>query len=267
MDVSVDAETVRMDWESGIARVVLADPDRRNALSVETAAGIVAAFDQLAGSDTRCVVLEGEGPAFSAGGDVSAMVERAETDQPLDESVRHLIHDTGGCVRRVYESEFPTVALLDGPAFGAGAALALACDLQLAHEDARIGFGFRNVGLAVDSGVSYLLPRVVGHNTAMELVYTGRLVDAHEAAELGLVNRVFADEAFADETARMIEQIAEGPTVALRTSKRLLQTDHASMRAAVETEAGASGAVFDSADHAEGVAAFTEDRQPEFDGE
>lgn len=265
MDTASDV--VSVERSSGIARVTLRDPDRRNALSVEMADGIIEAFDALAGTDTRCVVIRGAGPAFSAGGDVAAMIERAETDQPLDESVRHVIHNTGGCVRRVYESEFPTVAAIDGPAFGAGAALAIACDVQLASTDAEIGFGFRNVGLAVDSGVSYLLPRLVGANRAAELVFTGELLDAERAAAMGLLNHVYESDVFEDRVETFVGRIADGPSVALRTSKRLLRTTHASMREAVEHEASAQAAVFDSADHAEGVAAFRDDRQPEFSGE
>lgn len=265
--MEIDSEAVRLTHDSGIARVTLAKPDRRNALSVEMADGIIAAFDRLAGTDTRCVVLAGEGPAFSAGGDVAAMVERAESEQTLDESVRHVIRNTGGCVRRVYESEFPTVALVDGPAFGAGATLAIACDLQVASEGAQIGFGFRNVGLAVDSGVSYLLPKLVGPNTAKELVFTGELMDASRGEELGLLNHVFPADEFEQRAEALIDRIADGPTVALRTSKRLLRANHQSMREAVEQEASAQAAVFDSADHAEGVAAFTESRDPEFTGE
>ena len=264
---TVTTDLVDVTRTDGVARVTLTDPDRRNALSVELANGLIEAFDAVEGTDTRCVVVQTDGPAFSAGGDVGAMVERAEADEPLDESVRHVIRNTGGCVRRVYESAFPTIALIDGPAFGAGAALAIACDLQLAHEDARIGFGFRNVGLAVDSGVSYLLPRLVGTNRALELVYTGELLDADRAAAMGLVNRVVPDESFAVESDRLIDRVASGPSVALRTSKRLLRTDHDSMRAAVASEASAQAAVFDSADHAEGVEAFTENRDPEFTGE
>ncbi len=265
--MEIDSSVVDLRRDAGIARVQLNAPERRNALSVEMADGIIAAFDQLAGTDTRCVVMEGAGPAFSAGGDVSAMIERAEADQSLDESVRHVIHNTGGCVRRVYESEFPTVAVIDGPAFGAGATLAIACDIQIASSDAQIGFGFRNVGLAVDSGVSYLLPRLVGANTANELVFTGELLDADRAADLGLLNHVYPTETFDDRTEELIDRIATGPSVALRTSKRLLRADHASMREAVEHEASAQAAVFDSADHAEGVAAFRENREPEFAGE
>jgi enoyl-CoA hydratase/carnithine racemase len=262
-----DRVELTRDTETGIARLTLTDPQRRNALSVELANGVIAALDSLEGTDTRCVVIEGQGPAFSAGGDVEAMVERADTDQPLDDAVRHVITNTGRCVQRVYECAFPTVAKVTGPAFGAGGNLAIACDVLLFHEDAQIGFGFRNVGLAVDSGTSYLLPRIVGENTALELVYTGELLDADRAAALGLANHVYDDEEFEERAEAMIEEIATGPSVALRTSKRLLRANDSSLQQAIRHEASAQAAVFDSDDHAEGVSAFVEKRDPEFSGQ
>lgn len=261
-----DRVELTRDPESRIARVTLTDPDRRNALSTELASGVVAALDRLEGTDTRCVVVAGEESAFSAGGDVEAMVERADADEPLDDAVRHVIQDTGRCVRRLYESEFPTVAKVTGPAFGAGANLAIAADVLLFHADARIGFGFRNVGLAVDSGTSFLLPRLVGDNVAAELMYTGELLDADRALELGIANHVFDAETFEREAEALIEEIASGPSVALRTSKRLLRADSPSLGQAIRNEASAQAAVFDTEDHAEGVAAFVEKREPEFEG-
>lgn len=263
----LDTDAVRLEREDGIARIVLATPERRNALSVETAHGIADAVTALEGSDARVVVLEGEGPAFCAGGDVSMMVDRHESGEPLEDAVRHIVRDTGRAIRRVAECEFPTVAKVDGPAFGAGGNLAIACDVQLFSESASIGFGFRNVGLAVDSGTSYLLPRIVGDNVARELVFTGELVSGERALDLGLANHVYPDDEFEAEAEAFVTEIAEGPSVALRTSKRLLRHGpDGSLAAAIENEAAAQAAVFDSADHAEGVEAFVEKREPEFEG-
>lgn len=261
-------DAVRLERDGGVARIVLDEPDRRNALSVAVSTGIREALRELEGSDARCVVVEGAGGAFSAGGDVEAMTERLRDDRSLDDAVRHIIRDTGRSIRQVAECELPTVAKIDGPAFGAGANLAIACDMQLMSEDAQIGFGFRQVGLAVDSGTSYLLPRIVGDNVAKELVFTGELVDAERALDIGLVNRVYSTEEFDERAAAFVERIAEGPTVALRTSKRLLRRGpEGTLAAAIENEAGAQAAVFESADHAEGVEAFAERRDPEFRGE
>jgi enoyl-CoA hydratase/carnithine racemase len=132
--------------------------------------------------------------------------------------------------------------------------------------EGRIGFNFEQLGLAVDSGVSYLLPREVGAGVAKELVYTGEILDAERAAELGLANRVFEDDFEADFES-FVGEIAGGPTAALRTSKRLMRRGfEVSLDTAIEHEAAAQGAMFETADHEEGVDAFLERRDPEFGG-
>lgn len=271
-DVTIETEQVRLESDrdgdpDGVVRLVLNDPDRRNALSRDMAAGIVEAVEAIEGTETRCVVLEGRGPAFCAGGDIAAMRALQEEDLPLEAAVRHVIRNTARCIQRVGSCEFPTVAAIDGPAIGAGGALALACDLQLAHEDATLGFGFREIGLSIDSGVSYFLPRYVGDNVARELVYTGEKIDAERALELGLVNSVYDADAFEDGVRGMVDRIAEGPPIALRASKRLLRAGgNGSLAVAIEREAEAQAVALASRDHTEGVDAFLDRREPEFDG-
>jgi len=183
------------------------------------------------------------------------------------EKVRIVIELTGRAVARVAECPLPTVAKVDGAAFGAGANLAIACDVQVASESSTVSFGFRNVGLAVDSGTSHLLPRLVGENVAKELVFTGERLPATEAAEMGVLNRVYPDDEFDERTDELVARIASGPTVALRASKRLLNRgSERSLREAIECEADAQAAVFESADHREGAEAFVERRDPEFEG-
>ncbi|WP_224450038.1 enoyl-CoA hydratase/isomerase family protein [Haloprofundus salilacus] len=269
-DAGDDTEPVILDRdeETGVATITLNNPGLRNALTADVADGIVDALDELEGTDTRCVVVTGSEGSFSAGGDVNAMMELQSGEWSLDEAVRHIIQNTGRCVQRLAECEFPTVAKIEGVAVGAGANVAIACDVQLMSGEARMGFGFRQVGLAVDSGTSYLLPRIVGDNVAKELVFTGELLDADRALELGLVNHVYADEAFDERVDAFVEKIATGPTVALRTSKRLLdQGRELSLLSAIANEAAAQSAVFETADHTEGVESFVGKRSPEFRGE
>lgn len=257
---------VELDVEDGVATVTLNRPDVRNALTDEVSAGILDALDEIEDSDARAVVLTGTEGSFSAGGDIDAMTERLSGDAPLAESVRRIHQDTSRAIERLAKFHLPTVAKIDGAAFGAGANLALACDVQLASADARIGFGFRQVGLAVDTGTSYFLPRIVGINKAKELVFTGELLDAEEARDLGLFNHVF-EEDFEAEVAGFVERIAQGPTVALETSKRALnQGLEQSLDQAMTREAAHQAAVFDSRDHEEGAAAFLEGREPDFEG-
>jgi enoyl-CoA hydratase/carnithine racemase len=261
-----DSEDVLLEVGENVATITINRPEMRNALTEAVSTGLVAALEDAEGSDARCVVLTGSEGSFCAGGDVNAMSERLAGQAELYEAVRQIHEETSRALARVYECRLPTVAKIDGAAFGAGANLAMACDVQVASAEARISFGFRQVGLAVDTGTSYFLPRVVGLNKAKELVFTGELLDAQAAAELGLFCHVF-EEAFEEQAAEFVARIAEGPTVALETSKRALnRAFEGSLEGAMSREAAHQAAVFDTADHREGAEAFMSGRDPEFEG-
>ncbi|WP_410764710.1 enoyl-CoA hydratase/isomerase family protein [Haloferax sp. DFSO60] len=264
--VELDADTVRLSLEDGVATLTLDAPSVRNALTMDVTAGVREALDSLP-DEARCLVVRGAGGAFCAGGDVNAMLQLQAGAMSLPEAVDHVIHDTADCIRRIYNCDIPTVAAIDGAAVGAGGALAIACDLQLLSKETHIGFGFRRVGLAVDSGVSYLLPRLVGQNVAMELVYTGELLDAERALDLGVVSRISDSDSFEDELEQLTQRIASGPTSALKASKRLLRRPDSSIEAAIEHEASAQAVLFETEDHTEGVESFMERRDPEFTGQ
>lgn len=260
------SELVLFDITDGVATLTLNRPDNRNALTGEMSGAIVDAIDEAeAADDVRCLVVTGTDGSFCAGGDINSMAELMSGAAELHEAVEGIQRETNRAIRRLAEFDRPTVAKVDGDAYGAGGNLAIAPDITLASPDARISFGFRQVGLAIDTGTSYLLPREVGVSKAKELVYTGELLDAAEAEELGLFNHVFEDfEAEADE---FIERIATGPTVALRTSKHLIEQGwNSSLKEAQDNEAFAQGPVFNTEDHKEGATAFMEGRQPEFKG-
>jgi 2-(1,2-epoxy-1,2-dihydrophenyl)acetyl-CoA isomerase len=264
-----DAVTVAV--EGDVAHVTLDDPDLRNALTADMAAGLTDAMATVADSDVRCVLLAGNGPAFCAGGDVNAMVEGLDRDESGGrdpDHAREAVERTAAAVTAVATCEVPTVAAVHGPAYGAGAALAIACDVVLASDEAGISFGFRRLGLAVDSGTSYLLPRIVGESTAKELVYTGEMVEADRADELGLFNRVYPAEAFEERVESFVADVAAGPTAALSASKRLIEAGpRRSLPDAVRAEVDAQVTMAETSDHAEGVRAFVEKRDPDFDGE
>ncbi|QLK25347.1 enoyl-CoA hydratase-related protein [Natrinema zhouii] len=256
--------------DDGAATITLDQPDRRNALSAEISAGLSEALDEIedSDSDVRCVVLKGAGGSFSAGGDIERMIEGIENDVPADDRVRRLERSTNELLARLVTFPIPTVALVDGPAVGAGANLALACDVQLASEEAVFGFVFRQVGLSVDAGTSYLLPRVVGENVAKELVLTGDLVGADRAEKLGLVNHVYDNDELDERVDEFVDKIVSGPPVALRHANRLVGEGLGkSLEQALTDEAVAQGIVFETEDHEEGVTAFLEDRDPEYEGE
>lgn len=260
-------ECVRLDFEDDVATVTLDHPDVRNALTSEVATGIMDAMAEVEKSEARCVVVTGAGGYFCAGGDVQAMLEGVEDDAPAHERVERIVEETAGAVEAVAACDLPTVAKLDGAAYGAGATLAIACDLLLASTDAKISFGFRQVGLSIDSGASYLLPRLVGENVAKELVYTGELIDAQRASDIGLFNRVYPAESFDSEANSLVERVASGPTVALQNSKRLLEQGFDStFEQAIRNEAAMQAISGGTHDHVEGVQAFAEHRDPDFDG-
>lgn len=259
-------DPVRLEVEAGVATVTLDRPGRRNALSPELTDALEAALAEASTSAVHGLVLTGSGGAFCAGGDVARMQRRLEEGQPVDEAVRDIERRMAALVGRVFRFPLPTVAAIDGAAVGAGVGLALACDVQVASERATFGLVFRRVGLTCDGGTSYLLPRYVGPNVAKELVLTGELVDADRAQELGLVNHVYPVEAFEERVDAFVATIAEGPTVALRHATRLLDADAPSLEAALREEAAAQGVALGTSDHAEGVAAFVEGREPAFEG-
>lgn len=260
-------DPVLVDIADGVATITLNRPDKRNALGDEMSMALEDAFDAVQDADARVVVITGSGGAFSAGGDIDRMRRRVETDMPIDEAVRNVERRTAGVISQVFDFPLPTVAKIDGPAVGAGAGLALACDLQLASEDAKLGFVYRHVGLTVDAGTSYLLPRVVGVNKAKELVLTGEILAADEALDLGLLNHVYPADAFEDRVDELVATIADGPTVALRHAMRLMDAAaHKPFDVVLRDEAAAQGLALGTDDHLEGVQAFEEDRDPAFEG-
>lgn len=260
-------DSVLLDIEDGIATLTLNEPDRRNALSADIEDELHDALDEIEDSDASCVVIEGAGGAFSAGGDVERMLEGLTTDVPLDERVRTLEEATPETLTRLHHFPLPTIAKVNGMAVGAGANLAIACDIQVASEDAEFGFVFRQVGLSVDAGTSFLLPRIVGTNVAKELVFTGDIIDAERADSLGLVNHVYPADELDEEVEELAARIASGPDVAFRHTKRLLNEGfEKSIEQAMVDEAVAQGIVFQTDDHEEGVTAFMEQRSPEYEG-
>lgn len=259
------ANAVQTTVEDEIGRLRLNQPDRRNAWSPALLDGLVAGMDELEDADARVLVLEAAGEAFCAGGDIDMMEGWDESS--FEDRVDRATTVHREVIARLIRFPLPTIAKIDGAAIGGGATLAVACDLQVASERARLGFSFRTVGLCIDSGTSYVLSRQVGENTAKDLVYTGRVVDGREAANLGLVTHVHPVDAFQERAEALVSTVATGPTVALRLDKRLLTgAAERSLSDALDAEAMAMARAAGTADHREGVAAFREGRDPDFEG-
>jgi enoyl-CoA hydratase/carnithine racemase len=260
-------EAVLWDVSDEIATVTLNNPGMRNALTREVSSGIRDALDDIHESDARVVVFEGAGSAFCAGGDVSLMMEGLSRDVPAWRRAEEVMTSLHRTIERIGRFPLPTVAKIDGQAFGAGASLAIACDIQIARADVEMSFAFRKVGLAVDSGTSWMLPRLVGENLAKRLVLTGQVFDAEEAAEMGVVTDVFEESEFEEGAAEIVAEIATGPTVGLTISKRLIrQNANKSLSEALDDEATAQALTLGTEDHEEGATAFMEGRDAEFEG-
>lgn len=263
----METDKVRYEIEDEVATVTLANPDMRNALTVEVSAGIREALDEIEDTGARVVVIEGAGPAFCAGGDINAMMQGLSGDIPAWQKAERVMTTLHRTIERLVRFPLPTVAKIEGQAFGAGASLAIACDIQVARADSEFSFAFRKVGLAVDSGTSWMLPRLVGENMAKRLVLTGQVFDATEAEELGVITDVYDDDEFDEAVEEIVEQIATGPTVGLTISKRLIrQNANKSLSEALDDEATAQALALGTDDHESGASAFMEGRDAEFEG-
>jgi 2-(1,2-epoxy-1,2-dihydrophenyl)acetyl-CoA isomerase len=252
--------------DRGVATLTFNRPERMNALSTPIMEGLLHGLPRLAGDPVvRVIVLTGAGRAFCAGGDVKSMAEGGEQRSATEATSQ--LRSRMEVSRILHELPKPTIAMINGPAAGAGLAFALACDLRIAGASARLVTAFVKVGLSGDFGGSFFLTRLVGTAKARELYFTGRPVDAEEALSLGLVNRLVADDQLGGATMELARSLAQGPQVALSLMKRnmncaesdrlaqLLDMEAANMVQAARTE-----------DHREAAKAFVEKRAPVFIG-
>lgn len=249
----------------GIATLTLNRPDRLNALSADMLRELTSTLSRLADDDAvGAIVITGAGRAFCAGGDVKDMPNRRH--QSFEQRLRRLdrMHELPRLMRRHPKV---IIAMVNGVAVGAGLGLAMACDLRLAGRSARFGTGFASLGYAGDFGGSWLLTRLVGAAKARELYLLGDIIDATEAARIGLVTRTIDDAALPDETAALARRLAAGPRLAYAYMKKNLDAAETEPLAAVcELEAVHQARLGLSEDHHEAVSAFAEKRPPSFRG-
>ena len=251
--------------EAGIAWLTLNRPDRLNAFSPAMLQAFGDALQRL-GSDAEVgtIVVTGAGRGFCAGGDVKTMPNRAA--QGFEERLQGLrrMHRLPLLLRTIPKV---VIAMVNGPAVGAGLGLAMAGDLRIAGRSARFGTGFAGVGYSGDFGGSWTLTRLVGTAKARELYFLGEIIDAEAAHSLGLVTRVVEDDALREVTAALARRIAEGPRIAYGCMKRnLLAAETEPFAAVLEMEAVHQARTAMTEDHLEAARAFAEKRRPVFKG-
>lgn len=267
MDSETTANDVLLQLRDGVASITLNRPERLNAFAGTMREDLEMALGKAAQTDgVRVVVITGAGRAFSAGADLAVTRDLAARDD--DGAFGGLVQAGMRVVRRICSLAQPVIAAINGPAAGAGASLALACDIRIASEAASIGFGFNRIGLHPDWGATYFLPRVVGLGRATELILSGRVVPAAEAERIGLVDRVFPKKRFQDEVQAYAASLTVKPPLALAAAKRTLARSLVSdLEEMLLAESAAQMVCFRSADAREGIAAFIEKRTPTFRGE
>lgn len=256
------ADHLIVRWhDPGIAEVVLANPDQRNAMSGPmTQAWSLAMTELRTMPELRAVLVRGEGPAFCAGGDLGWLAEGgsasvAELSRRMDEFYASWL--------AVTELQVPTVAFIDGPAVGAGAAVALACDIRWVGEKARFSVPFTRLGLHAGMGTTYLLPQAVGPAMARDLLLTSRPLNAEQMLACGLATQQLG----ADEVLAQLAGVAINAPIAVRLTKRGLQAGPpGSLAEAVRWEGLAQPVTMTTQDVQEGLRAARERRDPVFEG-
>jgi len=259
-------ETIRLDVADGVATLTLARPDRLNSFTVQMHQEVHDALVQVRGNaSVRCLVLTGAGRGFCAGQDLSdRAVDPSAPGVDLGESIEHHYKPLVLALRAI---EMPTVAAVNGVAAGAGANIALACDLVFAARSASFIQSFSKIGLVPDCGGTWWLPRLLGSARAMGLALTAEKLTAEQAEQWGLIWKCVDDEALAPTVAALARQLAAGPTRGyVRTRQAIEAATTLTLRASLDLERDFQRELGHGADYREGVAAFMEKRTPQFRG-
>ena len=260
---------LKVDEASGIATITLNRPQALNALNKAMAIGFDEATAQVAGNKAvRAVVIEGAGPHFMAGGDIkffhSTLSDPEHRRREILDSMIEKVHES---VIRIREMEKPVLASVRGAVASFGLSLMNACDLAIASSDSYFTLAYCHIGTTPDGGGTYGLARLVGLKQAMEIALLGDRFDAETALRIGLINRIVPADELTKETSHLAKRLAQGPTLALARTKRLLNESlNRSLAEQLRAEQESFVACAMSRDFAQGVTAFVEKRKPVFEG-
>lgn len=254
-------ETILVDMSEGVARITLNRPDRLNSFTVQMHQELAKALDAVE-SGARVLLLTGAGRGFCAGQDLSDPAVKPGTD--LSEALEQRYNPL---VRRLAALEMPVICAVNGVAAGAGANIALACDIVLAARSAKFIQSFANIGLIPDSGGTWTLPRLAGQARALGLALTGEALTAERAEAWGLIWKCVDDDQLMAAAAALAARFAAAPTKGLAATKKLMRESATrTLDAQLDVERDAQSALGRTHDYAEGVAAFAEKRTPTFKG-
>ena len=252
-------ETVDLEWSGDVATVTVDRPKALNALNVETLEALGEAVEEAKAEDARVLVVRGAGDdAFIAGADIAYMKDLSTAEAQAWGELGHEVADS------IERFPAPTVAVVDGYAFGGGCEMAMACDLRVASESALIGNTEIDLGIIPGWGGTQRLPRLVGEETAKRMIYLGQRLDAETAEEEGLFGEVVPDDEIDDRAAELAAELESKPAFALEAAKDAISQGYSDI-GGLDYEKRTFGSLFGTPDQREGMAAFVEDREPDFE--
>lgn len=262
----METNLVLLEKKDHIAQITLNQPETLNALTYDVLQELKKAVKDIAQDrDTRAVILTGAGRGFCSGANV--LGGSADTLASGGMGLRSTVMEMNEVLIQIAEMEKPWLAAINGPAVGGGCALALNCDLVLVAESAYLCVGYVNIGVVMDMGSSFLLPRLVGIHKAKELAFFGERIYGPQAVEMGLINLSVSDGELMDAAKEWAKRLAAGPTLAIGAMKQLIHRgQQGTLSDALQRECNLLSLISQTEDAAEGIMAFFQKREPQFKG-